>query len=268
MAFLKRRRFGGSGSIARLVTARGFGFIEGLKKEDIYFHSYELVNVSFDELQEGDKVGFELVTSTNRLSAINVQKTGHGDGTEEVDRADGAPESKMRAAVKMFTSLLAESIARDPDILNCLEWRDLERLIAEVFSGLGFDVEIKQGSKDKGEDVIVNYSSRRGEHMTYSIQIKHWRSGKRVGTNVLREFLHVIAREGRSGGLLLATNGFGKRAVEMVTEIDRNIMTLSNIVGLGDEKKVVALCRSYVSSGSGTWYPPDQLGKVIFEDTI
>ena len=43
---------------------KGFGFIkvdgapEGAK--DLFFHSNELQNISFDELQEGDKVSFEI----------------------------------------------------------------------------------------------------------------------------------------------------------------------------------------------------------------
>ncbi|MCX6787093.1 MAG: cold shock domain-containing protein, partial [Candidatus Kaiserbacteria bacterium] len=40
---------------------KGFGFIkrDGQEK-DLFFHSNELRNVSFDELQEGDKVSFEI----------------------------------------------------------------------------------------------------------------------------------------------------------------------------------------------------------------
>ena len=65
------------GTIARLVTEKGFGFIkrEGQEK-DIFFHSNELVDVTFDQLREGDKVTFEIADSPKGPNAIKVSKVG------------------------------------------------------------------------------------------------------------------------------------------------------------------------------------------------
>jgi len=62
------------GTIARL-TDRGFGFIarEGEEK-DLFFHSNELKNVQFNELQEGDKVTFEVVDGPKGPNATEVNK--------------------------------------------------------------------------------------------------------------------------------------------------------------------------------------------------
>jgi CspA family cold shock protein len=62
------------GIIARL-TDKGFGFIkvEGRDK-DLFFHSNELVGVSFDSLQEGDKVTFEVADSPKGPNAVKVSK--------------------------------------------------------------------------------------------------------------------------------------------------------------------------------------------------
>ena len=62
------------GTIARL-TDRGFGFIsrEGEEK-DLFFHSSELSGVQFNELQEGDKVTFEVTDGPKGPSATNVQR--------------------------------------------------------------------------------------------------------------------------------------------------------------------------------------------------
>jgi CspA family cold shock protein len=57
---------------------KGFGFIkvdgapDGSK--DLFFHSNELKNISFDELQEGDKVSFEVGESPKGPNALNVSK--------------------------------------------------------------------------------------------------------------------------------------------------------------------------------------------------
>ena len=63
-----------TGTIARL-TDKGFGFIkrEGQEK-DLFFHSNELVGVSFDELREGDTLSFEVADSPKGPNAVKVSK--------------------------------------------------------------------------------------------------------------------------------------------------------------------------------------------------
>ena len=56
-------------------TDRGFGFIarEGESK-DLFFHSKELNGVTFDDLQVGDTVTFEVVDGEKGPSATNVSR--------------------------------------------------------------------------------------------------------------------------------------------------------------------------------------------------
>ena len=55
-------------------TDRGFGFIsrEGETK-DLFFHSNDLVGVTFDELQVGAAVTFDIVEGQKGSSAKNVK---------------------------------------------------------------------------------------------------------------------------------------------------------------------------------------------------
>lgn len=63
------------GKIARKIIERGFGFIsrEGAEK-DLFFHSNELKNVKFEELNEGDSVTFEVTQGPKGPSATNVNR--------------------------------------------------------------------------------------------------------------------------------------------------------------------------------------------------
>ncbi|OGG00208.1 cold-shock protein [Candidatus Gottesmanbacteria bacterium RBG_13_37_7] len=56
-------------------TDRGYGFIsrEGETK-DLFFHSTDLSGVTFDELQVGDAVSFDVVEGPKGPSAKNVKK--------------------------------------------------------------------------------------------------------------------------------------------------------------------------------------------------
>jgi len=62
------------GKIAR-ITDRGFGFIsrDGVEK-DLFFHSNELQNVQFNELQEGDQVTFEVAEGPKGPNATKVNR--------------------------------------------------------------------------------------------------------------------------------------------------------------------------------------------------
>ncbi|TSC60463.1 MAG: cold shock protein (beta-ribbon, CspA family) [Parcubacteria group bacterium LiPW_15] len=64
-----------TGIIKTLVKDRGFGFItrEGEAK-DLFFHSKDLVGITFDELQEGDKLSFEVAEGDKGLYAVNVTR--------------------------------------------------------------------------------------------------------------------------------------------------------------------------------------------------
>lgn len=55
-------------------TDRGFGFIarDGETK-DLFFHSKDLVGVTFDEIQVGAAVTFDVVEGEKGLSAKNVK---------------------------------------------------------------------------------------------------------------------------------------------------------------------------------------------------
>lgn len=62
----------GSGSIKKLLN--GFGFISREGEEDLFFHSADLVDVSFDSLHEGDVLNFEVGKGTKGPKAEKVSK--------------------------------------------------------------------------------------------------------------------------------------------------------------------------------------------------
>ncbi|PIR04701.1 MAG: cold-shock protein [Candidatus Liptonbacteria bacterium CG11_big_fil_rev_8_21_14_0_20_35_14] len=62
-----------TGTIKTIVDGKGYGFIarEGEEK-DLFFHSNELVGVSFTELKAGDAVTFQVVDGPKGPSATEV----------------------------------------------------------------------------------------------------------------------------------------------------------------------------------------------------
>jgi len=61
--------------VVKKLTDKGFGFIsaEGMEK-DVFFHGNSLVDVSFNELREGDAVSFDVEDSPKGKNAVNVKR--------------------------------------------------------------------------------------------------------------------------------------------------------------------------------------------------
>ncbi len=59
----------------KALTDRGYGFIarEGESK-DLFFHSKDLVGVTFEELRQGDTLSFEVQQGEKGPNAVNVQR--------------------------------------------------------------------------------------------------------------------------------------------------------------------------------------------------
>ena len=64
-----------TGTVKKKVEDRTFGFIsrEGETK-DLFFHKDDLNGVTFEELQEGDAVSFDVVQGEKGPAAKNVQR--------------------------------------------------------------------------------------------------------------------------------------------------------------------------------------------------
>lgn len=61
--------------VIKKKTDKGFGFITVAGQEkDLFFHSKALVGVTFDELNEGDEVSFDVEESPKGPNAVNVQR--------------------------------------------------------------------------------------------------------------------------------------------------------------------------------------------------
>lgn len=154
-----------------------------------------------------------------------------------------------------------ELIAKNPEGLRDLEWRQLEMLIAELFEGIGFKAILTPCSKDGGKDVILECRIDNIQK-TYIIEIKHWRSRQKVGPKAVKEFAQVIINEKREKGLLLSTYGFTNNYYEMLTEIQKPF------VRIGEEGKIVDLCRTYEKIKNGILNPVDTLEDILFTGTL
>ncbi len=65
------------GKIKRLVSDRGFGFIESEQGDDLFFHHSEVNGASIEELREGQVVEYEVGQGRKGPCATNVKVAVH-----------------------------------------------------------------------------------------------------------------------------------------------------------------------------------------------
>ncbi len=163
--------------------------------------------------------------------------------------------------VKELSKKLIELIAKNPDNLLHLEWRDLERTVSEMFEGIGFKTTLTPGSKDGGKDVILECTIDKIKK-SFIIEIKHWRSGQKVGQKAVKDFIKVIINEKRNKGLYLSTYGYTNNYYERLTEKQKSL------IRFGEQEKIVELCKTYEKIRNGIWNPVNSLETVLFENTV
>ncbi|MBK8545464.1 MAG: restriction endonuclease [Caulobacteraceae bacterium] len=150
---------------------------------------------------------------------------------------------------------LAARLAVAPDEIYQVEWRDMERLLREVFERLGFDTQLTASSNDGGFDLRL--IDPEGRH--FIVEVKHWVS--KVGSGTVKRLVEVTAKLGASSGLLLATGGFATTVFDGMIEVKAPVR-------LGDGAKIASLCRAFYRAETQLWQPEESLSELLMDQTI
>ena len=154
--------------------------------------------------------------------------------------------SNVHIAIEVLCEELCRIVARDPREIDNLDWRRLEEVVATALRGLAFGVSLAPLGPDGGKDIVVRASTSAGPQ-TFYIQVKHWRSGKRVGWTPVRHFIELTASDHVAGGVFLSTSGYTKPSYSRLAELfERNVV-------LQGRAKVVTLCQHFVRRENGLW---------------
>lgn len=189
---------------------------------------------------------------TRRYETAVAWLFGDLDAQEEQDRPRGVVYI-ARAAMRD----MVRKIAENPDELLAMEWRDLERALFEALHGLGYSVRCTRSTKDGGYDLEVEIEGSR-----YLVEVKHWSAPDRVGSEAIKRFAEVVLCEQAAGGLFISSSGYTSKVAAARLEVARVPIVL------GDSRKLLSFCRSFVLSEGGIWERDGTLTEVFFNDTL
>ncbi|MFC1572832.1 restriction endonuclease [Candidatus Eisenbacteria bacterium] len=227
-----------------------------------------LANRDVDTVLEQINALVDLTPADRRHDPLDTSYVEEWAGLLDLDAEQGAPESDeadleqaVAIAVQDLSRRLCELIAADPTTLQHVEWRHLEHVVATALAGIGFEVEVTPPAKDGGKDVVAMCFFR-GHRRTYFVEIKHWRSGKRVNSQHVFDFVEVNLTSSTAGGLYLSSSGYTRAVSSFLTELYRYQ------VHLAGKQKIVSLCQRFARKRAGLWYPVDNLPSILFEGTL
>ena len=106
---------------------------------------------------------------------------------------------------------LIEYFLKNPKHLRSMKPRDFEELIAELFDGFGFDVELTQATRDGGYDIVA-IGSQHIATSKYLIECKRYAEANRVGIQPVRSLYGAVNDEGATKGILVTTSSFTQPA--------------------------------------------------------
>jgi restriction endonuclease Mrr len=126
-------------------------------------------------------------------------------GVRDVD-ADSA------ILVQEVSDELLGYLATHPNSLYTIEPRLFEKLIAEIFRGFGYDVELTPATHDGGKDIILRTRTAVGDMLAY-VECKRNRLDRPVGIGVVQRLYGIQQAERATRSIVVTTSSFSKPAI-------------------------------------------------------
>ena len=129
------------------------------------------------------------------------------------------PRQGQQSIIEVASFVDAALIKRlrdSPKELLTLDRRVFEQLVAELFSGFGYQVELTSKSKDGGVDIVA--IKHDDFDLRYLIQCKRPDPGNPVGIDVVRNLIGVMKNNPASKVVVATTTRLTRGARELVLE--------------------------------------------------
>jgi hypothetical protein len=105
---------------------------------------------------------------------------------------------------------LIERLHKYPDDLRIIDRRKFEEVVAELFNGFGYEIELTQCTRDGGKDIIT--IKRQEVDVKFLIECKRPDPGNPIGVSTVRELLGVKVDDNATKAILATTTFFTKDA--------------------------------------------------------
>jgi restriction system protein len=123
-------------------------------------------------------------------------------------------------------ALLKRLSLEEPFALDDLTWRQFETLVSRLLEAEGYSVELMQGTKDGGVDVVALFDQGPLGQFKTVWQAKKLRAGKKVELSTVRELADTRIQFGASKAYIVTSTYLTRGAIE---KISRDRFTLGKV---------------------------------------
>jgi hypothetical protein len=192
--------------------------------------------------------GAPIEFDSNLLPLFESFYSGQVINSKEALHPENTDGKQMNHAFYELDKAATEFI-RDPEKIFFVSPKDLERVVAEIYRAHGFDVKITGGPHDHGIDVIAtalvpaSLPPRLGHHMKIGIQVKRYKSGRKVREKQVRDLYGALAADSFDRGVLISTSSLTASA-QAYLDSRRAVQDRISVIA-GDEilELIVSYCR-------------------------
>lgn len=128
------------------------------------------------------------------------------------------PEKSIKSHVPLvqfnsFDPMLYKAIIEAPDLLKTLNWRIFEELLADILNSFGYKIDLMQGTKDGGIDIVAISKNTEFGEQKYLVQAKRWKN--KVGVEPVQQLMFLHNKELATKSCLATTSYFTKGAWDL-----------------------------------------------------
>jgi HJR/Mrr/RecB family endonuclease len=170
--------------------------------------SYNLVHyysdtMSDEDVSENEKINNKIVTEIFNPDEKSSKET----------------EKKESAIITLspVNEKVLGYLAENPEALYQLEDREFEFVMAEIYSKLGYKVELTKATRDGGKDIIIRKPEILGDFVYY-VECKKYAAKRHIGVGIVRELVGTVLTDKVNGGILATTSYFSPDAKKFIKD--------------------------------------------------
>lgn len=172
---------------------------------DNVFGDYRLLHVHRDD--ESEEEISENEDANNRI----LSEIFASDESENVNK-------KSKSSIITLSPVndkVLEYLAQNPQAFYQMKDQDFEIVMAEIYSKLGYNVEITQQTRDGGKDLIIRKPEILGDFIYY-VECKKYAAKRHIGVGIVRNLVGTVNTDRVNGGILATTSFFTQNACKYV----------------------------------------------------
>lgn len=166
----------------------------------MYCHSDDIPD---EDVAENEEINNKIVTEIFKKD-------------EEINRITDENESSI-ITLSPINDRVLKYLSENPEVLYQLQDRDFEVVMAEIYSKLGYKVELTKATRDGGKDIIIRKPEILGDFVYY-VECKKYAAKRHIGIGIIKSLVGTVSADRVNGGILATTSYFTPDAKRFIVD--------------------------------------------------